>query len=99
MLLRAAGFPVCPFVFCEPARSATRTSSRHFGKTEVVSWHDASFRFTISSSLTYARVNSPTPAIVAQNSVRRLPRLALWLFALAYEYRVFGAASPGKAPT
>jgi hypothetical protein len=29
-------------------------------------------------------VNNPTPAIVAQNAVRRLPRLALWLFCAAY---------------
>ena len=29
-------------------------------------------------------MNRPTPAIVAQDAVRRLPRLALWLFCLAY---------------
>jgi 4-amino-4-deoxy-L-arabinose transferase-like glycosyltransferase len=29
-------------------------------------------------------VNRPTPAIVAQDAVRRLPRVALWLFCLAY---------------
>jgi len=29
-------------------------------------------------------VNRPSPAIVAQGAVRRLPHLALWLFALAY---------------
>jgi 4-amino-4-deoxy-L-arabinose transferase-like glycosyltransferase len=29
-------------------------------------------------------VNQPSPAIVPQLAVRRLPRLALWLFALAY---------------
>ena len=29
-------------------------------------------------------MNNPTPAIVAQNAVRRLPRLALWLFCAAY---------------
>ena len=28
--------------------------------------------------------NNPTPAIVAQNAVRPLPRVALWLFCLAY---------------
>ncbi|MBU3653491.1 MAG: hypothetical protein FGM44_10465 [Limnohabitans sp.] len=29
-------------------------------------------------------MNRPTPAIVAQDAVRRLPRVALWLFCLAY---------------
>lgn len=29
-------------------------------------------------------MNRPNPAIVAQDAVRRLPRLALWLFCLAY---------------
>ena len=29
-------------------------------------------------------VTDPTPAIVAQSAVRRLPRVALWLFCAAY---------------
>jgi len=29
-------------------------------------------------------VNTPTPAIVAESAVRRLPRVALWVFCLAY---------------
>lgn len=29
-------------------------------------------------------MNHPTPAIVSQSAVRRLPRMALWLFCLAY---------------
>ena len=32
----------------------------------------------------FAPVNSPTPAIVAQSAVRRLPRIALLLFCIAY---------------
>ena len=29
-------------------------------------------------------MTNPTPAIVTQSAVRRLPRVALWLFCLAY---------------
>ena len=42
-------------------------------------------------------MNSPSPAIVAQNSVRRLPRVALWLFALAYVLPGFWGRAPWKS--
>ena len=38
----------------------------------------------------------PTPAIVAQSAVRRLPRLALWLFCLAYLIPGFVGREPWK---
>jgi hypothetical protein len=41
-------------------------------------------------------VNQPTPAIVAQDAVRRLPRLALLLFCLAYVLPGFLAREPWK---
>lgn len=41
-------------------------------------------------------VNQPTPAIVAQDAVRRLPRLALWLFCLAYVLPGFLGRGPWK---
>jgi hypothetical protein len=41
-------------------------------------------------------VNQPTPAIVAQSAVRRLPRLALWLFCLAYVLPGFIGREPWK---
>ncbi len=41
-------------------------------------------------------MNSPTPAIVAQSAVRRLPRLALWLFCLAYVLPGFIGREPWK---
>jgi hypothetical protein len=44
-------------------------------------------------------LNQPTPAIVAQSAVRRLPRDALLLFCLAYVLPGFSAASPGRTPT
>jgi 4-amino-4-deoxy-L-arabinose transferase-like glycosyltransferase len=41
-------------------------------------------------------VNKPSPAIVAQSAVRRLPRLALWLFCLAYVLPGFFGRTPWK---
>jgi len=41
-------------------------------------------------------VNQPTPAIVAQDAVRRLPRLALWLFCAAYVLPGFLGRGPWK---
>jgi hypothetical protein len=41
-------------------------------------------------------VNPPSPAIVAQNAVRRLPRPALWLFCLAYVLPGFFGRDPWK---
>lgn len=41
-------------------------------------------------------MNQPTPAIVAQNAVRRLPRLALWLVCLAYVLPGFIGRQPWK---
>ena len=41
-------------------------------------------------------MNQPTPAIVAQDAVRRLPRLALWLFCVAYVLPGFFGRSPWK---
>lgn len=38
----------------------------------------------------------PTPAIVAQNAVRRLPRWALWIFGLAYVLPGFLGRGPWK---
>jgi 4-amino-4-deoxy-L-arabinose transferase-like glycosyltransferase len=43
-----------------------------------------------------ASVNQPTPAIVAQDAVRRLPRLALWLFCVAYVLPGFIGRGPWK---
>jgi hypothetical protein len=43
-----------------------------------------------------ARVNQPTPAIVAQSAVRRLPRLALLLFCAAYVLPGFIGRAPWK---
>lgn len=43
-----------------------------------------------------ARVNLPSPAIVAQSAVRRLPRPALWLFCLAYVLPGFIGREPWK---
>lgn len=43
-----------------------------------------------------ARVNQPTPAIVAQSAVRRLPRIALLLFCLAYVLPGFIGREPWK---
>jgi 4-amino-4-deoxy-L-arabinose transferase-like glycosyltransferase len=42
-------------------------------------------------------VNQPTPAIVAQGAVRRLPRVALWLFCLAYVLPGFIGRDPWKS--
>ena len=39
----------------------------------------------------------PTPAIVAQSAVRRLPRLALWLLCVAYVLPGFWGRAPWKA--
>ena len=39
----------------------------------------------------------PTPAIVAQGAVRRLPRLALWLFCAAYVLPGFVGREPWKS--
>jgi hypothetical protein len=41
-------------------------------------------------------VNQPTPAIVAQDAVRRLPRLVLWLFCAAYVLPGFLGRGPWK---
>jgi hypothetical protein len=41
-------------------------------------------------------VNQPSPAIVAQAAVRRLPRLALLLFCLAYVLPGFIGREPWK---
>ncbi len=41
-------------------------------------------------------MNQPTPAIVAQDAVRRLPRLALWLFCVAYVLPGFLGRGPWK---
>lgn len=41
-------------------------------------------------------MNQPTPAIVAQNAVRRLPRMALLLFCLAYVLPGFIGREPWK---
>jgi 4-amino-4-deoxy-L-arabinose transferase-like glycosyltransferase len=41
-------------------------------------------------------VNHPTPAIVAQSAVRRLPRPILWLFCLAYVLPGFVGREPWK---
>lgn len=41
-------------------------------------------------------MKQPTPAIVAQNAVRRLPRVALWLFGLAYVLPGFFGRGPWK---
>jgi len=41
-------------------------------------------------------VNHPTPAIVAQNAVRRLPRWTLWLFSLVYVLPGFLGRGPWK---
>jgi 4-amino-4-deoxy-L-arabinose transferase-like glycosyltransferase len=43
-----------------------------------------------------ARLNQPTPAIVAQDAVRRLPRAALFLFCLAYVVPGFVGREPWK---
>jgi 4-amino-4-deoxy-L-arabinose transferase-like glycosyltransferase len=42
-------------------------------------------------------VTQPTPAIVAQHAVRRLPRVALWLFCLAYIVPGFFGRAPWKS--
>ena len=41
-------------------------------------------------------MNPPTPAIVAQSAVRRLPRVALWLFCLAYALPGFIGRDPWR---
>ena len=42
-------------------------------------------------------MNQPTPAIVAQGAVLRLPRLALWLFCIAYVLPGFIGREPWKS--
>lgn len=42
-------------------------------------------------------MNRPSPAIVAQGAVRRLPHLALWLFALAYVLPGFIGRTPWRS--
>jgi hypothetical protein len=42
-------------------------------------------------------MNLPSPAIVAQAAVRRLPRLALWLFCAAYVVPGFLGRAPWKS--
>ena len=41
-------------------------------------------------------MNKPSPAIIAQSAVRRLPRFALWLFCVAYVLPGFIGRSPWK---
>ncbi len=41
-------------------------------------------------------MNKPSPAIIAQSAVRRLPRLALWLFCIAYVLPGFLGRGPWK---
>jgi hypothetical protein len=41
-------------------------------------------------------MNQPNPAIVAQSAVRRLPRVALWLFCLAYVLPGFIGRAPWR---
>jgi len=55
-----------------------------------------SFRKTVTSTKPVSTVNQPTPAIVAQDAVRRLPRLALWLFCAAYVLPGFLGRGPWK---
>jgi 4-amino-4-deoxy-L-arabinose transferase-like glycosyltransferase len=52
---------------------------------------------SFSSSGIIHPVNQPSPAIVAQGSVRRLPHLALWLFALAYVLPGFIGRMPWRS--
>ena len=42
-------------------------------------------------------MNQPSPAIIAQGAVRRLPRVALWLFCLAYVLPGFFGREPWKS--
>ncbi len=42
-------------------------------------------------------MNQPSPAIVAQGAVRRLPRVALWLFCIAYVLPGFVGREPWKS--
>ena len=42
-------------------------------------------------------MNQPSPAIVAQGAVRRLPRIALWLFCIAYVLPGFVGRGPWKS--
>ena len=42
-------------------------------------------------------MNQPSPAIVAQGAVRRLPRIALWLFCIAYVLPGFVGREPWKS--
>ena len=42
-------------------------------------------------------MNPPTPSIVAQAAVRRLPRAALWLFCLAYVVPGFWGRDPWRS--
>ena len=53
-------------------------------------------RCRIASNLNVPRLNQPTPAIVTQEAVRRLPRLALLLFCLAYVVPGFVGREPWK---
>jgi hypothetical protein len=46
--------------------------------------------------ISFAPVTHPTPAIVAQNAVRRLPRLPLFLLCIAYVLAGFWGRSPWK---
>ena len=42
-------------------------------------------------------MNQPSPAIVAQGAVRRLPRVALWIFCIAYVLPGFVGREPWKS--
>lgn len=52
-------------------------------------------RFSLRLNLSLP-VNQPTPAIVAQGAVKRLSRVALWLFCLAYVLPGFVGRGPWK---
>lgn len=54
------------------------------------------FYLSPTASPHVAPVNQPTPAIVAQNATRRLPRWALWAFGLVYLLPGFLGRGPWK---
>jgi 4-amino-4-deoxy-L-arabinose transferase-like glycosyltransferase len=56
----------------------------------------SSARLTASAFQTTIVLNKPSPAIIAQSAVRRLPRLALLLFCIAYVLPGFLGRSPWK---
>ena len=54
------------------------------------------FRALIAISCPYVVLNKPSPAIIAQSAVRRLPRAALLLFCVAYVLPGFLGREPWK---